>query len=129
MEKIKENLRLPIIDLSNYFGVKATEDSKKDVLEKWFNAFSTIGFAILNNSGVNKSSIKALDVSARSFLRTLHRIKVGLNALFFIDSHGFSLNFVPSYPLQFCADKNAARMAIWRKLEELRNFLRFYGNL
>ena len=60
MGKNKENLRLPIIDLNNYFGAKATEDSKKDVLEKWFNAFSTVGFAILKNSGVNNSSIKAL---------------------------------------------------------------------
>ena len=75
MEKNKENLRLPIIDLSNYFGVKATEDSKKDVLEKWFNAFSTIGFAILNNSGVNNSSIKALDVSARSFFEQANYLK------------------------------------------------------
>ena len=75
MKQKKENHALPIINLSNYFGFKATEESKKDVVEKWYDAFSTVGFAILINCGVPKSTITNLDVSARSFFEQEYALK------------------------------------------------------
>ena len=75
MKQKKENQTLPIINLSNYFGGKATEESKRDVVKKWNDAFSTVGFAILINTGVSQHSITALEVSACSFFAQADALK------------------------------------------------------